>query len=84
MGDFTATKAQAKGAAPCASRVVGQTEAVVAKTPRASPPPTANRVDRMYRQLAVINTIAVVQLAKCAYWRRSSPTSSPVWVGTGQ
>jgi hypothetical protein len=84
MGNFTATKAQAKGTAPCASRVVGQTEAVVAKTPRALPPPTANRVDRMYHQLAVINTIAVVQLAECAYWHRSSPTSSPVRVGTGQ
>jgi hypothetical protein len=46
MVDFTATQAQAKGAAPSANREGGQTEAVVAKTPSALPPPTTNGVDR--------------------------------------
>jgi hypothetical protein len=34
----------------------------------ASPPLTANGVDKIYRQLAKIHAIATAQLAECAYW----------------
>jgi hypothetical protein len=50
MVDFVTTQAQAKGAALSANREGGgQTEA---KPLNASPPPTADWVDRLYRQLA--------------------------------
>jgi hypothetical protein len=37
----------------------GQAEATVAKPPSASPPPTVDGVDKLYRQLAEIHAIAV-------------------------
>jgi hypothetical protein len=37
----------------------------VAKALNASPPPTADGVDKLYRQLAEIHTIAIAQLADC-------------------
>jgi hypothetical protein len=72
MVDFTATQAQAKGATPSAHRERGQIGTAVTKTPSALPSPTTDGVDRMYRQLAEIHAITVVQLAECARWRRSA------------
>jgi hypothetical protein len=40
---------------------------VVAKSPNTSPPPTADRVAMLYRQLAETHTITVVQLVECAH-----------------
>jgi hypothetical protein len=66
MVDFTSTQVQAKVVAPPASREGGQVEAAVTKPPSASPPLTANGVDKMYRQLAEIQAIVAAQLAECA------------------
>jgi hypothetical protein len=66
MIDFACTQAQAKGVAPTASREEGHTEAAAARPPKASPPPTAVSVDKMYRQMVEIHDIAAAQLAKCA------------------
>jgi hypothetical protein len=82
--DFTATQAQAKEVAPSANREGGQTGAAVTKTSSALPSPTVDGVDRMYHQLAQIHTITVMQLAKCAHWHRSDPTSSSVRAGTSR
>jgi hypothetical protein len=81
--DFTATQARAKEAAPSANHEGGQTKAIATKTPSAIPPPIIDGVDRMHRQLAEIHAIIVVQLAKCAHWHWSDPTSSPVQARTG-
>jgi hypothetical protein len=43
-----------------------QVEAATVKTLSASPPLTANWVDKMYHQLAEIHTIATTQLTECA------------------
>jgi hypothetical protein len=80
--DFTST-AQAKEVAPPASHEGSQTEATAAKPLSASPPLTADGVDKMYRQLAEIHTIAAAQLAECAHWHRYDSTPSPVRAGTG-
>jgi hypothetical protein len=45
----------------------------VAKALSASPPFNVDGVDKMYRQLAEIHTIAAAQLAKCAHWRHGHP-----------
>jgi hypothetical protein len=74
MMDFASSPARAKGAAPAASREEGRAQAVVARPPKASPPPTVDGVDKMYHQLAEIHTIADAQLAECARWCQSSPT----------
>jgi hypothetical protein len=42
-----------------------------------SPPPTANEVDRLYRQLMEIHTTGATLLVECARWRRSDSTPSP-------
>jgi hypothetical protein len=47
----------------------------------ASPPLTADGVDKMYRQLAEIHAITATQLAECAHWRRSDSTPSLTWAG---
>jgi hypothetical protein len=57
MVDFVATQARAKGVAPSANLEGGQTEATAAKPLNALPPPIADGVDRLYRQLAEIHAI---------------------------
>jgi hypothetical protein len=71
MVDPTATQAQAKGVAPSA----------VASPLSVPSPPSADGVDKLYRQLAAIHAIATAQLAECAYWRRSDSTASPIHAG---
>jgi hypothetical protein len=67
MVDFITTPARAKGAAPFANREGGgQTGAAVTKTLSTLPSPTTDGLDRMYRQLVKIHTIATTQLAECA------------------
>jgi hypothetical protein len=58
MMDSTSTQAWAKGVTPNASREEGHTEAAAASPMKASPPPIADGVDRMYCQLAEIHAIA--------------------------
>jgi hypothetical protein len=81
MVDFTSTQARANKVAPFASHEGGQTKAAATKPPSTSPPLTANRVDKMYHQLAEIHAIAAMQLVEYAHWCRSDSTPSPVWVG---
>jgi hypothetical protein len=69
MVDYASTQAQAKGLAPSASRVGSQVEAAVAEPLNASSPTTADRVDRLYHQLAEIHAITAMQLAECTCWR---------------
>jgi hypothetical protein len=78
MVDFTATQSWAKAAAPSANHGGGQTEATTIKTLSALPSPTVDGVDKMYRQLVEIHTIATTQLEECARCCRSDPTSSLV------
>jgi hypothetical protein len=78
MVDFTATQAWAKVAAPSDNHKGSRPKAAMAKPPNASPPPTIDGMDRLYRQLAEIHAIAAVQLAECTRWRWSDPTSSLV------
>jgi hypothetical protein len=61
MVDFASTQARAKGVAPCANHEVGQTKAALAKPQNASPPPTADGVDMIYRQLVEIHAITAAQ-----------------------
>jgi hypothetical protein len=82
MVDVASTQARAKGVAPFASREGGQTEAGAAKPMSASPLPTADGVDKMYRQLAEIHAITAAHLAEWAHWRRSDPTVGLVRAGT--
>jgi hypothetical protein len=82
--DFAATQARTKGAAPSANREGAPTEAATAKPPNASPPPTANGVDRLYRQLMEIHAMTTVQLVECTYWCQFDPTSSPVHAGASR
>jgi hypothetical protein len=67
MMDYASTQARAKGVAPTANHERSHTEAIVARSSKASPPPSADRVDKMYLQLAEINAVAITiaQLAKC-------------------
>jgi hypothetical protein len=44
----------------------GQNEAAMAKPLNVLPPPSADRVDMMYHQLAEIHAIASMQLTECA------------------
>jgi hypothetical protein len=83
MVDFASTQAQSKGLVPSTSHKGSRTEAAAAEPLNASSPSTIDRVDRLYRQLVEIHTIAAVQLAECARWCRSDPTSSLVWAKTG-
>jgi hypothetical protein len=58
MMDFASAPAHAKGVAPTAGCEEGHAEAAVTRPLKASPPPTIDRVDKMYHQLAEIHTIA--------------------------
>jgi hypothetical protein len=84
MVDFTSTQAQAMEVAPPTSREGGQDEAAAAKPLSASPPLTADGVDKMYHQLADIHAIAVAQLAEFACWCQSDPPPSLARAGTSQ
>jgi hypothetical protein len=66
--DYASTQAWAKGLAPSTSTEGSQVGATAAEPLNASSPPTANRVDMMYHQLAEIHAIAASQLAECAHW----------------
>jgi hypothetical protein len=81
MVDFTATQVQAKGGAPPASYERGQTKATMANPPNVLPPPLASGVDRLYHQLVDMHDIATTQLAECAHWHRSNPTSNVAHAG---
>jgi hypothetical protein len=70
MMDFTSTQAQVKGVAPTASLDEGYTEVDATKSPKASPSPTPDGVDKMYHQLAEIHA------THC-------PTSNVTHVSTG-
>jgi hypothetical protein len=83
MMDFASTPAHAKGVAPTISHEEGRVESVVARPLKASPPPTTNGVDKMYRQLVEIHTITTAQLAECAWWHRSNPTPDMAHTGAG-
>jgi hypothetical protein len=56
----------------------------MAKALSASPPPTANGLDKLYHHLTEIHAIAVAQLAECACWRRSDSTPGLVQGVTGR
>jgi hypothetical protein len=58
MVDLTATRAQAKGAAPFASCKGSQTEAAAAMPLNVLLPPSADGADKLYCQLAEIHAIA--------------------------
>jgi hypothetical protein len=55
--ELAATQLQAKGVAPPGSREGGQAKDTAAKPLNISPPPSADGVNRMYRQLAEIHAI---------------------------
>jgi hypothetical protein len=82
MMDFTSTHAQAKGVTSTASREEGHTVVIAARFPKASPPSTAEGVDKMYHKLAEICALATAQLAECAHWHRSNPTSNSAHAGS--
>jgi hypothetical protein len=65
MVDFTSTQAQANEVAPTTSHEGGLAEATMATTLSASPPLTADGVDKMYCQLAEIYAMAFTKLAEC-------------------
>jgi hypothetical protein len=58
MMDDIITLAQAKGVAPPASREEGHTKVAAARPLKASPPPTADGVDKMHHRLTEIHAIA--------------------------
>jgi hypothetical protein len=61
MVDFASTQVQAKEVAPQARRKGVHAEAAAAKPLNASPPLTADGVDKMYRYLVEIHAIAATQ-----------------------
>jgi hypothetical protein len=83
MMDFVSTQAQLKEVAPPASQEEGQAEATIAEPLSASPPLTADGVDKMYHQLAETHTIIVAQLAECEHWRLIDATPSPTRAKAG-
>jgi hypothetical protein len=82
MMDYAPARAQYKGAISTPNCGWGQAEATVATIPSTSPPPTTDRVNKLYHPLAEIQAIATAQLAECTRWHRSDPTPSPVRAGT--
>jgi hypothetical protein len=78
MVDLTATQAQAKGASPSINGKEGYNKAAAAKPLNVLSPPPAEEVDKLYCQLAEINAIIPAQLAECAHWCRSDPTSGMI------
>jgi hypothetical protein len=87
MMDYTSTQARTKGVAPTTNHEKSHTEAVLARSSKALPPPSADRVDKMYLQLAEIHAVAIVvaQLAKCVCWHLTRPLTwcMPAQVGEG-
>jgi hypothetical protein len=83
MVDYASTHARAKGVAPTGSQEEGHTKATATMPPKASPPPTADGVNKMYRQLAEIHAITAAQLAECTRWCRSNPTPNTAQTGIG-
>jgi hypothetical protein len=81
MVEFASAQAQAEEVAAPASHKGGHAEAAAAKPLSTSPLLTTDGVDKMYRQLAEIHTVAAMQLPECAHWRRSDSTFSSVWAG---
>jgi hypothetical protein len=63
-----------QGAGPSSSVRRGPAGAVGAKSPSTPSPLTADRVERMYHQLAEIHAIAAMQLVECAHWRWTDST----------
>jgi hypothetical protein len=82
MMDFASTPARAKGVAPVASLEEGHAEAAAARPPKASPPPTVDGVEKMYRILAEIHAIATMQVAECVHWCQSNSTPNAAHAGT--
>jgi hypothetical protein len=66
MIDYTPARGRSKGVISTPSRGWGQADAIVAKALRASPPPAADGVDKLYRQVMEIHAIAAMQLAECS------------------
>jgi hypothetical protein len=67
MMDFTSTPARTKGVAPTVSLEEGHTESAAARSPKASPLPTTDGVEKMYHQLAENHAITAAQLAECTH-----------------
>jgi hypothetical protein len=67
MMDYASTQAQAKGVASTSSRDECHTEAATTRTPKASPPPTVDGVDKMYRQMVEICAITSAQIPECIF-----------------
>jgi hypothetical protein len=65
MIDYAPVRARGKGETPTASHEGGGQAG--AKALNASPPPTTDRVDKLYRQLVEIHTIAAAQLVEFAH-----------------
>jgi hypothetical protein len=82
MVDFVSTHARVKGVAPSANGEGNQAEAIASEPLSASPPPTADGVDKLYHQLTEIHTIAAMQLAMCAHG--AGPTQLLAWFRPGQ
>jgi hypothetical protein len=84
MMDYVPTRARSKGVVSTSSRGWGLAEATMTKALRVSPPPTADRVDKLYHQLVEIHAIVAAQLVECACWRRSDSTPAPIRDETGR
>jgi hypothetical protein len=84
MIDYALDQARSEGKVNAPHHQGGLTKATKAKAVSISPPPTADEVDRLYRQLAEIHAISAAQLAECTHWCRFASTSSPVWARTGR
>jgi hypothetical protein len=76
MVDLAYTHAQAKEVAPLTNLEGGRAEAAMAMPLRGSPPLITDGVDKMYRPLVEIHTIATTQLVKFAYWHWFDSTHS--------
>jgi hypothetical protein len=61
----------------------GQTESAAATPLNALPPPSTDGANKLYHQLVEIQAITTAQLAECAHWCWSDPTSSPAHASTG-
>jgi hypothetical protein len=76
MMDFASIQARPKRVSLTSSREEGHTEAIAARPPKVAIPPTTDGVDKIYHQLVEIHALTAAQLAECARWRRSNPTSN--------
>jgi hypothetical protein len=82
MMHYAPTQARFKGSISTPSCGWGKVEAAATKAPSTSPPPITDGVDKLYRQLVEIHTIAAVQLMEGARWCRSYSTYNPIRAGT--